>query len=211
MSTATESKQKHTIEHDTNDMNCNKKLKVDSSSSTTSYVPFIANGYHSLNCYLSLPKYSTAKALEWYKEAFGAQELYRLLMRDGKQIMHAEIQMGTSRFMLSDRDPAWDPTPYEIGSAMTMVFFTPDCDALYERALKAGATSKRKPETYFYGDRSATVIDPFGLKWNLTTHMKDVSPEEMQRLGYEMEDQYSQQHKQADKTSENGKKDETHK
>jgi len=186
----TDSKCKHSVEceHEVSA----KKAKVDTTDdAATNYVPYIPNGYHALQTYLSMPMHQSLKAIKWYQDAFGATEIFKMMSSDGKQCMHAEIQFGTSRIMLSDCDPSWNPEPYVVGSATTVCFYTPDVDALYARALRHGAKSTRAPQTQFYGDRSAQVVDPFGFKWSIATHVKDVPVEEMQRLGLEMEKQFA--------------------
>jgi PhnB protein len=104
------------------------------------------------------------------------------MKKDGK-VHHAEIELGDSCVMLSDEHPdiqAYAP-PHYGGSPITLQLYTEDCDAMYKRALAAGAESVREPADQFYGDRTAGVKDPFGYTWWLSTHIKDVSKEELER------------------------------
>jgi PhnB protein len=143
----------------------------------------IPDGYHSVTVYLSVKE--AAKALAFYKRAFGAEEIYRLEMPDGK-IGHAEIRVGDSRIMLADEMPempdAVTKSPQTLGgSSAGFCIYSPDTDALFKRAVDAGATVKRPVQNQFYGDRSGTVLDPFGHVWTLATHVEDVSPEEIRK------------------------------
>ena len=143
----------------------------------------IPQGYHSITP--SVVVDDAAKALAFYREAFGATETYRLPM--GDKIGHAEIQIGDSRLMLSDEYPEWDALgPRARGGATgSFLIYVPDADAAVERAVKAGAKVLQPVENQFWGDRMGTVADPFGHKWMLGTHLEDVPPEEMQRRGEE--------------------------
>jgi PhnB protein len=143
----------------------------------------IPDGYHSVTPYLAVK--GAAKALAFYKQAFGAQELYRLDMPDGR-IGHAEIQIGDSRIMLSDEMPempdALTKSPPSLkGSTVGFNIYVPDVDTQFKRAVEAGAKVKRPVQDQFYGDRSGTVEDPFGHFWTLSTHVEDVSPDEIKK------------------------------
>ena len=140
----------------------------------------IPDGYNSLTPYLSLS--DAAKAIEFYKAALGATELYRLPMPGGK-IAHAEVQIGNSRIMLSDEMPDWGNKSAKTygGTPVGLCIYTENVDALAERFVKAGGKLVRPVENQFYGDRSGQFEDPEGYKWTLAQHVEDVSPEEMQR------------------------------
>jgi len=140
-------------------------------------------GYHSLTP--SVVVDNATKALEFYRNAFDAKEKYRLPM--GDKIGHAEIQIGDSRLMLSDEAPQWDAlSPKTRGGATgSFMIYVPDADAAVDRAVKAGAKLVQPVENQFWGDRVGTVVDPFGHKWMLGTHVEDVSDEEMKRRGEE--------------------------
>ncbi|HEX8435287.1 VOC family protein [Archangium sp.] len=140
----------------------------------------IPDGYHSLTPYLSLR--DAAKAIEFYKAALGATELYRLPMPGGK-IAHAELQIGDSRLMIADEMPEWGNKSAKGygGTPVGLCIYTENVDALTERFVKAGGKILRPLENQFYGDRTAQLEDPEGYKWTLAQHVEDVSPEEMQR------------------------------
>lgn len=120
-----------------------------------------------------------AKAIEFYTAAFGAKETFR--MEDGGRIGHAEITIGSSKIMLADEHPEMGYLGPQGRSPVTLVINTGDCDAMFASAVAQGAKVEREPKTQFYGDRNAGVIDPFGHTWYLSTHVEDVSEEEMQR------------------------------
>jgi PhnB protein len=125
------------------------------------------------------------KALDFYQRAFGAQELFRLPMPDGK-IGHAEIKIGQGVVMLADEAPEYmakSPESYG-GTPVSLMFYVDDVDQAFERAIAAGGTVTRPVKDQFYGDRSGTLTDPFGHVWTIATHKEDLSPEELQkRLG----------------------------
>jgi len=137
-------------------------------------------GYHSVTPYLIVR--GGADAIEFYKKAFGAVELFRMPSPDGK-IGHAEIKVGDSPIMLADEFPDMGyKGPQSIGgSPVSLMIYVDDVDTVFKQAVDAGATVKEALQDKFYGDRMGTVIDPFGHRWHLATHKEDVSPEEMQR------------------------------
>ncbi|MGD0366658.1 MAG: VOC family protein [Acidobacteriaceae bacterium] len=142
-------------------------------------VKAIPEGYHSIQPYLHIR--GAAQAIEFYKRAFGATEIMRMEQPDGR-LGHAEIRLGDSVVMLADEYPErgiHGPEHYG-GAPMTLMFYTEDCDRIYQNALAAGAKSVREPTDQFYGDRMAGIEDPFGFQWYIATHIKDVSPEEME-------------------------------
>jgi PhnB protein len=138
----------------------------------------IPEGYHTVTPYLVTA--NADKAIEFYKEAFGARELFRLPSPDGK-VMHAEIKIGDSQVMLSDECPDWDALGplTRGGTTVSIVLYVEDVDAVVNRAIAAGAKAVMPVTDQFWGDRMGTVIDPFGHKWSIATHIEDVSPEEM--------------------------------
>lgn len=140
----------------------------------------IPDGYHSVTPYIALS--DAAKAIDFYKAALGATELYRLPMPGGK-IGHAELQIGNSRIMVSDAMPEWGNKSAKDfgGTPVALCIYTENVDALAERFVKAGGKQVRPLENQFYGDRSGQFVDPEGYKWTLAQHVEDVSPEEMQK------------------------------
>ena len=140
----------------------------------------IPEGYHSVTPYLAVD--DAAKAIEYYKTAFGAEERVRMDAPGGK-IGHAEIEIGDSLIMLSDPFPESSSTPpKELGGSTASVFlYVEDVDAVVQRAVEAGAIVKTDVEDQFWGDRFGTIEDPFGHIWSVATHVEDVSPEEIEQ------------------------------
>jgi len=147
-----------------------------------SQVKPIPDGYHTVQPYLIFT--NAAAAIAFYVQAFGATEKFRMPGPDGR-IGHAEILIGDSTIMLADEAPpmdAFSPGHYG-GSPVSLLIYTADCDAVYAQALSAGAASLREPADQPYGDRMSGVRDPFGYKWYIATHIKDVSYAEMGAQG----------------------------
>jgi PhnB protein len=140
----------------------------------------IPEGYPRLTPYLCVD--GAARAIEFYTEVLGATEKMRMPGPDGK-IGHAELALGESVIMLADEHPDIGfLSPVRIGgTAVTLHAYVEDVDAVFERALAAGAKSLRPVENQFYGDRSAQFEDPFGHRWSIATHVEDVDPDEMAR------------------------------
>jgi PhnB protein len=138
----------------------------------------IPEGYHTVTPYLVVR--DGARAIEFYKKAFGAQELFRMPGPDGK-IAHAELQIGSSRIMLGTESPQTGAKSPETlkGTPVGIFLYLEDVDAAYKRAIEAGAKEQQAPQDMFWGDRYGKVADPFGHEWQLATHKEDVSPEEM--------------------------------
>jgi PhnB protein len=145
-----------------------------------SQVKPVPEGYHSVQPYLIFK--CSADAIAFCVKAFGAKE--RLRMQDAKgHVNHAEIEIGDSCIMMADEAPqmeALSPEHYG-GCAISLLIYTEDCDTMFKQALAAGATSLREPADQPYGDRMSGVQDPFGYKWWIATHVKDVSLEELQQ------------------------------
>jgi PhnB protein len=142
-------------------------------------VKSIPEGYSSVTPYLIFE--NAASAIEFYKNAFGAQELFRMPM--GNRIAHAELQIGNSRIMLADEHPkidAYGPKHHN-GSPVSLMLYVDDVDSFTKNAITLGAKVLRPVQNQFYGDRSGTFLDPFGYKWTIGTHVEDVSPEEMDK------------------------------
>jgi PhnB protein len=136
-------------------------------------------GYHTLSPHLRVR--GAVEALEFYKNAFGAEEVCRVPGPNGT-IMHAEMTIGDSRLMLCDEFPDWGAlSPKSLnGTGVTLNLYVEDADAVFERAVAAGATVKMPLENQFWGDRYGQVVDPFGHEWAIATHVEDVAPEEME-------------------------------
>ncbi len=139
----------------------------------------IPDGYHSLTPYLVID--GAAAAMEYYKKAFGATELFRM-EHEGK-IGHAEMKIGNSPFMLADgcaEQGQKDPKSLG-GSPVGLMIYVDDVDTVYPQAIAAGGTEVRPLQDQFYGDRSGTLTDPFGHLWTVATHKEDVTPEEIDK------------------------------
>ena len=140
----------------------------------------VEEGMHTVTPHLVCA--GAADAIEFYKKAFGAEEMMRLPMPNGK-LGHAMLRIGDSPIMLADEFPEWDsPAPTTLkGTPVTIHLSVPDVDQAFRRAVEAGATVKMELADMFWGDRYGVVEDPFGHRWSLATHIRDVSPEEMEK------------------------------
>jgi len=142
----------------------------------------VPEGHYTVTPHLTLDE--AAKAIDWYKKALGAEEKGRAVGPDGK-IMHAEIQIGNSRIMLNDAMMGGKGPKALGGSPVSMWLYVEDSDALFNRAVSAGAQifggAMGKMTDQFWGDRSGTLTDPFGYTWTIATHKEDLTPEEMQQ------------------------------
>jgi PhnB protein len=140
----------------------------------------IPDSYHTATPYLIIK--GAAEAIEFYKKAFGAEELMRFEMPGGG-IGHAEIKIGDSPIMMADEYPdmGYLSPSSRGGSTVSILLYVEDSDAAFERAVDAGAKVLQPVKDQFYGDRSGTLVDPFGHVWTIATHKEDVSMEEMQR------------------------------
>jgi PhnB protein len=140
----------------------------------------IPDGYHSVTPYLIFS--DAARAIEFYKQAFGATELFRMEGPDG-QIGHAEIKVGDSHIMLADEHPQMGArSPQSIGgSPISLMLYVEDVDATVSQAVEVGAKLTRPIADQFYGDRTGGLEDPFGYSWYVATHVEDVPPEELKK------------------------------
>ena len=141
------------------------------------HVKPIPEKFHTVTPYLVVR--NAPAAIEFYKKAFGAEEVSRMPGPDGRGIMHAELKIGDSVVMIADASERAKAT-----SAMLHVY-VPNVDAVYQMALKAGGTSVMEPSDMFYGDRSGGVTDPAGNHWHIGTHVEDVSPAELKKRATE--------------------------
>ena len=138
----------------------------------------IPEGYHSVTPYLCIK--GASEAIEFYKSAFDATELMRIPSPDGS-IGHAEIQIGDSRIMIPDESPKMDfRSPATIGWTPVHVYiYVEDADRIFAQANAAGATAMMPLEDQFWGDRTGTLVDPFGHRWYVSTHKEDLTEEEI--------------------------------
>jgi PhnB protein len=140
----------------------------------------IPDGYHTLTPYLTVK--GGPKAIEYYKRAFGAKERFRMPGPGDNTIGHAELSIGDSILMLADESEHCNTSPQTLGgTALSLVLYVTDVDAAFRRAVDAGATVEEEVEDKFYGERAGTLIDPFGHRWMLMTHIEDVPPQEMEK------------------------------
>jgi PhnB protein len=138
----------------------------------------IPDGYHSITPYLIVD--GGTQAMEYYTKAFEAKELFRMPMPGGK-IAHAEMKIGDSPFMLADEQQEFRGPKSYGGAAVSLMIYVSDVDRIYKQAIAAGGKELRPLANQFYGDRSGTLMDPFGHVWTVATHVEDVSPEELER------------------------------
>jgi PhnB protein len=143
-------------------------------------VKAIPDGYHTVTPYLIVK--DAARAIDFYKAAFGATELLRMEDGNGK-IGHAEIKIGDSPIMLAEEHPDMGFVGPESlgGTPVSILLYVEDVDALAEQAIAAGATVTEPVTDKFYGDRMGSFLDPFGHRWHIGTHKEDISPEEMEK------------------------------
>lgn len=152
-------------------------------------------GFHTVTPQLTME--NAAAAIEWYKKGLGADEVTRAVGPDGK-IMHATIRVGDSLIMLNDDMMGGSTNKAHGGSPISLWVYVADCDALFNRAVKAGARVAEGPmgqlQDQFWGDRTGTIIDPEGFRWNIATHKEDLTPEEMKTRQDEWMRQFATAH-----------------
>ncbi|HEY7944185.1 MAG TPA: VOC family protein [Casimicrobiaceae bacterium] len=143
-------------------------------------VQAIPAGYAGVTSYIIIR--DAAKAIDFYKKALGATEVMRLPAPGGK-VGHAELKIGEGYLMLADESPEMGHRSVQSygGSPVSLMFYVPDVDRSFAQAVAAGATVKQPVKDQFYGDRSGTITDPFGLSWTIATHKEDVSAAQMQK------------------------------
>lgn len=146
-----------------------------------SNVSYIPQGYGSVTPYLVIK--GADRAIEYYKNVFGAQELFRMDQPDGK-VGHAELQIGNARIMLAEENPTMGQGHLGAtstgSSPVSLYLYIPDVDRVVERAVAEGAKLIKPVQTQFYGDRSGFIQDPFGHLWGVATHVEDVAPQEIE-------------------------------
>jgi PhnB protein len=137
----------------------------------------IPDGFSTVTPYLIID--GALQAIEFYKKAFGATELFKMPAPDGKRIMHAEIKIGTAIVMIADSFPEWGVS----ASAANNHLYVENADATFATAVAAGAKALMPVQEMFWGDRFGKLADPFGQQWSVATHVKDMTPQEMAEAG----------------------------
>jgi uncharacterized glyoxalase superfamily protein PhnB len=154
----------------------------------------VPEGYHTITPQLTLD--DAPKAIDWYKKALGAEEVSRSTGPDGK-IMHAELRIGDSRFMLNDAVMGGKGPKAIGGSPSSLWLYVEDCDTLFKRAVDAGGQIKMPLADQFWGDRCGGFQDPHGYTWTIATRKEDLTREEMDRRAADFFKQFNQQKQQA--------------
>ena len=141
----------------------------------------VPDGYHTATPYLSVT--NAGEAIDFYKRAFGAEEIVRMPGPDGKSVMHAEIKIGNSMLMIADEWPQADcKSPKTLGGTSVNIFlYVQDADATFQKAVNAGAKATMPLMDMFWGDRYGKVVDPYGHSWGIATHKLDMTPEEIEK------------------------------
>lgn len=149
-------------------------------------------GFHTVTPHLVCK--NAGKAIDFYKKAFGAEDVRISLMSDGS-VMHAELKIGDSIIMLGEEFPDWKVlSPLSLGGTPAVIhIYTNDADALFQKAVAAGATVAMPIMDQFWGDRYGQIVDPFGHKWSIATHIEDVSEEELEKRGRAAMEQMAKQ------------------
>jgi PhnB protein len=154
----------------------------------------IPEGFHTVTPQLTLD--NAAQAIDWYKKALGAEEISRAVGPDGK-IMHAELRLGNSKFMVNDGMMGGKGPHAFGGSPASLWVYVDDCDALFNRAVAAGAKTQQGPmgkmADQFWGDRAGMIIDPAGYQWTIATHKEDLTKQEMDQRQAEWMKSFAQQ------------------
>ena len=140
----------------------------------------VPEGFHTMSPHLIVK--GAAQAIDFYKKAFGAEEVMRMPGPDGKTVMHAELKIGNSMVMLADEFPDMGCRgPQSIGgSPVTLHLYVSDVDAAFNKAVKAGAKVTMPLADMFWGDRYGKLTDPFGHEWSVATHTRDLTPDQIQ-------------------------------
>jgi PhnB protein len=148
--------------------------------------------FHTITPHLTVR--GVSEAVEFYRRAFGASELYRNMAPDGKSVMHAELMLGDSRFLLHDEFPEHGEVSPLDGppTGVKLHLYVDDVDDIYERTIAAGATVLMPLQDCFWGDRYAIVRDPFGHRWSMATRIEDLSPRQLQKRAVEFNAQHAE-------------------
>jgi PhnB protein len=150
----------------------------------------VPEGFHTVTPHLVLD--NAAQAIDWYKKALGAEEVARANGPDGK-VMHAELRIGDSRIMMNDAMMGGKGPKAIGGSPASLWLYVDDCDALFNRAVAAGAQAKMPLADQFWGDRSGMIADPHGYSWTIATHKEDLTMQEIEQRQAEFMKQFAQQ------------------
>jgi uncharacterized glyoxalase superfamily protein PhnB len=140
----------------------------------------VPEGFHTITPHLCVR--NAGEAIEFYKKAFGAEEIFRMPGPDGHGVMHAEVKIGNSHLMMCDEMPQMEHwvSPAKLnGTAVCLHLYVEDVDRAFQRAVDAGATPSMPVMDAFWGDRYGKVTDPFGHEWSIATHQQDLTPEEI--------------------------------
>ena len=145
----------------------------------------IPEGFPTLTA--NVTAHDAAKAIEFYKKAFGAEEVDRATAPDGKSVWHCDLRVGSAHLFVADEMPSMGGKSAKTlgGSPVSLWMYVDDCDAVFKRATDAGATAVMPVDDMFWGDRVGAVLDPYGIQWSIATHKLDMSREEMQKAGEE--------------------------
>lgn len=141
----------------------------------------IPEGFHTLTPHIIVP--DADQAIDFYRRAFGAEEIVRMPTPDGSSVMHAELKIGNSVVMLGCENPDWEcKGPKALGGTpVTLHLYVNDVDTAFEQAVSAGATVTMPVDDTFWGDRYGQVTDPYGHQWSIATHKQDLTPEEINK------------------------------
>lgn len=171
---AAKGKKKSSVSRKKSRVKLKKKAAKKGATQGKKKVSAIPKNYHTLTPYLIIN--NAARAIDFYKKAFGAKEVMRMEHSGGK-IGHAELKIGDTKLMLADEYPEMDARSPEAygGSPVSIYLYVKNVDDIVDKAVSSGATLKKPVENMFYGDRCGTVVDPYGHKWHVSTHIEDVS------------------------------------
>ena len=149
----------------------------------------IPEGFHTITPHMVIK--NAAEAIDFYKKAFGAEELSRHMTPDGRLVMHATLKIGNSMLMMSDEFPegqgcpGWVSPQTNKGTTITLHLFVEDVDAVFKQAVDAGCKPNMPPMDAFWGDRYGQIFDPYGHSWSIATHKADLSQEEIAKAAEE--------------------------
>jgi uncharacterized glyoxalase superfamily protein PhnB len=175
------------------DKKANKVARKEAKKKGRAKVAAIPKGLHSVTANLIF--HDSAKAIAFYEQAFGAKEISRAMAPDGKSVWHAEIRIGDAALFMNDASPMTFATPASETHRATCSFqlYVKDCDAVFERAVNAGGKPAMPVQDMFWGDRMGSVLDPFGVMWNISTRIANLTPKQMKKAGEEFAQKMAEQ------------------